>query len=208
MLCSGKQGIGVRPTHFHSRAFSARSRTSGPQRGLTMIEVLVTVTLIAILASIATPSFTSIIRNGRILGEANSFVGDLQLARAEAIKRGLPVILCPSSDGQTCLTGANANNWQVGWIMIADNDSSLSQTAGDTVIHVRNGWGGTDTFQAIPGATQVTYNREGFAVNLPAGGLVTFAARSTPVVASATRCVALNMVGRQTMQQSGTGACP
>jgi type IV fimbrial biogenesis protein FimT len=169
------------------------------------MEVLVAVTLLAILASIATPSFTDMIRRGRILGEANSFVGDLQLARAEAIKRGLPVMLCPSSNGTTCLT---TNTWQAGWIMIVDNDSSLSVTAGDTVIRVRGGWGGTDTFQATPTTTLLTYNREGFAVNLPAGGAVTFAAQSAPVAASATRCVALNMVGRQTLQQSGTGACP
>jgi len=206
MLYSGEQGIGLRPAHFHSRAFSARRRTFGPQRGLTLIEMLVVVTLIAILASFAAPSLTGITRSGRILSEASSFVGDLQLARAEAIKRGLPVILCPSLDGQTCRKDANANNWQVGWIMVADNDSSLTQTAGDTVIHVRVGWGGTDTFQvqATPplAPMQLTFNREGFALNLPGGG-VTFVAQSTPPVASASRCVTVNFVGRQTI-----GACP
>lgn len=176
------------------------------QTGFTLIELMVVVAIVAIMVAIATPSFVSLIQSNRVSAEVNSFAGDLQFARSEAIKQGIPVSVCASSDGKNCL---GANTWQSGWIVFSDVDGSGTVTAGDTVLRVRPAWKGGDTFAAAPSIVAVTYSRDGFA-NLPVaspGASIMLALRTAPVNAAATRCVSVNRVGHQTVLQGGKGAC-
>lgn len=176
------------------------------QTGFTLIELMVVVALVAILVAIATPSFVSLIQSNRVSAEVNSFAGDLQFARSEAIKQGIPVSVCASSDGKNCL---GSNTWQSGWIVFSDLDGSGTVTAGDTVLRVRPAWSGGDTFVAAPSIVAVTYSRDGFA-NLPVaspGASILLALRTAPVNAAATRCVSVNRVGHQTVLQGGKGGC-
>jgi len=76
----------------------------------------------------------------------------------------------------------------------------------DAVLRTRKGWTGGDTFVASPSLTVVSFSRDGFATNLPAG-TVTMPLRTSPVNANATKCVALNRIGRQVVQTPGTGSC-
>ncbi|MDQ0141644.1 GspH/FimT family pseudopilin [Cupriavidus necator] len=175
-------------------------------RGLTLVELMAVVAMVAILAAIGTPSFVALLRASRVDSEIQSMVGTLQLARSEAVKRGLPVSVCPSVNGTACL---GAGNWARGWIAFVDRNASGTVDAGppaDEVLHYRAGWSATDTL-TTPGAaaTFLTYNRDGFAV-LP-GGALTMALRTSPVAAEATRCIAINIAGRQTIQRAGEGAC-
>jgi type IV fimbrial biogenesis protein FimT len=61
------------------------------QRGLTIIELIVTVAILGILVSLAAPSFNSFIAKRRIEGVMNEFVTDLQYARSEAVQRNANV---------------------------------------------------------------------------------------------------------------------
>lgn len=174
--------------------------------GLTLIELVVVLAMVAILVVISFPSLVSLIQRNRVESEVNAMVSSLQLARSEAIKRGQAVSVCASSNGFRCL---NANVWSGGWLVFVDRDANgrIDTPADATdLVQFRAAWAGTDTFRATPSTAFVTYNRDGFAVNLP-GGAVTLAVRTEPVSVHATRCIALNMVGRQTVQKPGEGAC-
>jgi type IV fimbrial biogenesis protein FimT len=174
--------------------------------GFTLIELMVVVALVAILTMIATPSFVSLIQSNRVSAEVNAFAGDLQFARSEAIKQGVPVSVCASSDGKNCL-GTNA--WQSGWIVFADPDGSGSFTTGDTLLRKSPPWQGGDTFAAAPSISVVTYSRDGFAslpVASPSSSIL-LALRTAPVNANATRCVSINRVGHQVVLQGGKGGC-
>lgn len=85
------------------------------QRGFTLIELMVTITVLAVLLGIGIPSFRSMIENNRIAAASNDLVSALQLARSEAIKRGIPVVLCASSDQSSCST-ATSPVWINGWV--------------------------------------------------------------------------------------------
>lgn len=180
---------------FHKRRRSAAA-------GFTLIELLVVISLVAILTTLATPSLRDLIQRTRIATEVNSLVSDLQFARSEAIKRGLPVSVCASSDGSTCLT---ANTWNQGWIVFSDADGSATVNGTDAVLRIRKGWTSGDTFVASPSQVAVTFSRDGFATNVP--GTVTIALRTSPINSNATRCLMLNRVGRQAVQSPGVGAC-
>lgn len=101
--------------------------------GFTLIELIVTVAVAAIVMMIGVPSFREVISNNSLTSNANAFVAALNLARSEAIKRSMRVTLCSSADGATC---AVAGNYEQGWIVFADPNSNGAVDAGEPIIQV------------------------------------------------------------------------
>ncbi|MCD9005136.1 GspH/FimT family pseudopilin [Luteimonas sp. XNQY3] len=92
--------------------------------GFTLVELMVTVAVIAILSAVAVPAMTGLINRSRISGLTGEVVSALQLARSEAVRRNARVTLCPSADGLTC---TNSVDW-AGWIIEArDNATGTDQ---------------------------------------------------------------------------------
>ncbi len=172
--------------------------------GFTLIELMVVVALIALLSLVAAPSMQKVFKSNRVQTEAASFVGDLMLARTEAVRRGQSVSACVSSDGATCL---GANTWQSGWILFSDSAAACAGPASpDVPIRVRKAFNGTDTMVASLASTScVTFNREGFTNNLGTA-TVTFTLHTADNLQAATRCVAVDLGGRLTIQTAGQAA--
>ena len=70
--------------------------------GFTLIELMFTIVVLAVLLGIGVPNFRDFIRNSRMTAAANDLLADLNLARSEAVKRRVAVTLCKSDDGATC----------------------------------------------------------------------------------------------------------
>lgn len=168
--------------------------------GFTLIELLVFIAIVVIIMAIGTPSYQYVTNNNRMAGEINALLGDMQYARAEAIKQGLPVTVCPSTDGSSC-TGAKA--WQTGWIIFVDVNGNGTVDTGDTLLRKQRAFSGNDTFVA-DNVTAVTFNREGFA---PLGSIATMTLKDSTNSSKWRRCLAVNMVGRVAVQTPGTGNC-
>lgn len=83
-------------------------------KGVTLLELLITLSVISILLSLAAPSFKNLIAEVRLASVADELYSSLQLARTEAVKRAIKVEICPSVDGSSCLIG---NNWNSGWMV-------------------------------------------------------------------------------------------
>ena len=92
-----------------------------------MVELVVTVAVMAILAAIATPSMTAMINNSRVAGQTEELVASLQLARVEAIRRNARVTICAGSAG-ACSGSATWSNWTV-----FGRDNTLAVPADDVI---------------------------------------------------------------------------
>lgn len=84
--------------------------------GFSLIELMVTVAVLAITMAIAIPSFASIVNNNRLASEANALVGAIQYARSEAVRLNQRVALCQSANQTSC---SNNTLW-TGWIIYVD----------------------------------------------------------------------------------------
>jgi type IV fimbrial biogenesis protein FimT len=85
-------------------------------RGVTLLELMIAITVLAILAGIGIPAFSGILRANAIAAQANNLVSALTLARSEAMKRGIRVSVCPTQNGADCTA-----DWNDGWVVFTDD---------------------------------------------------------------------------------------
>ncbi|NID15467.1 GspH/FimT family pseudopilin [Luteibacter yeojuensis] len=91
-------------------------------KGFTILELIVTVTVLAVLMAIAVPTFRGTMRRAHLSDSVNTLVGDLQFARSEAAMRHKFVSVCRSLDGKACAT--DDSNYDVGYIVYAYDASA------------------------------------------------------------------------------------
>ena len=168
--------------------------------GFTMVELLTTIAIASILLTLAVPSFQYVTNSNRIASELNGLVGDLQFARAEAIKEGRTVTVCVSADGQNCLT--NATTWQSGWIVFSDPTNVGVHDPAETIFRVQKPFSSTDTYVASNNVSAITFNRDGYAVGIPNGTLITL--HDSTATSAWTRCLSINLSGELTTELFGT----
>ena len=92
--------------------------------GFTLIELVVTVLILAILITVGVPSFSDATLGSRLGSYANELMTSAYLARSEAMKRNRPVTLCTSTNGTSC---AVSGGWEQGWIVLEASTSTVIQ---------------------------------------------------------------------------------
>lgn len=170
------------------------------------MELMIVVAIGAILVALAVPSFKYVLNDNRMAGEVNDLVGDMQYARAEAVKEGSNVVVCASTTHTGCSGGAA---WQGGWIVYSDPDNNGTLEAGETILRVHSGFTSGDTFAPADGVTSsVQFSREGFAVGLnpAAAPALNFELHDSTNTSSYTRCLQISVVGALTTVPYG-GTC-
>lgn len=91
--------------------------SGSPQGGFSVIELMITVAIAAVLLALAVPNFRDALSRTRVAGTADELQSALSLARAEALKLKSPVTLCARATDSTCATGTS---WANGFLLFQD----------------------------------------------------------------------------------------
>lgn len=136
------------------------------ERGFTLIELMVTIALVAVMLVLAAPSFVTFQRNAQLTSAANSLLAALSAARAEAMKRQLRTFVVPGN------ATTASTNWADGWTVYVDVNSdaaagSLLMTNGTDVVVARqdplpSGVSITSSSFGLGGDAYVMFNGSGF----------------------------------------------
>lgn len=103
-------------------------------QGFTAIELMVVVSIVAILAAIAAPSFTPLIETWRVRAATEQLRSTLYYARSEAIKRGGRVVIQKLGNNGSCTTAVNTTDWDCGWFVCHDTNDNGSCGATEPVL--------------------------------------------------------------------------
>ena len=140
-------------------------------KGFTLIELMITISILGILLGVGLPSFVTFINNNKITSEANDLIYSFHMARSEAIKRGAEVRL-------VSVTGSD---WSGGWNLVADtnNDSDFADAAdilmqwealnGDGSLAIAATNSPTDTYVAFSSRGSLSPSNASFILTLEPG---------------------------------------
>ncbi|KAA3630432.1 MAG: prepilin-type N-terminal cleavage/methylation domain-containing protein [Proteobacteria bacterium] len=182
----------------------SRARRIGHTSGFTLLELIITLSVAAILLTIVVPAFAQLLAGTRITTAVNELLSVIHLTRSEAIKRHARATLCPSDNGISC---ANTAVWEHGWIAFVDSDSDRELDSDEVVLQLHAGFGNQLTIRS-GSRTRIIFRPDGIAV----GGLTgtyTFCHSSD---AAPPKALILSNPGRArvSLTRSGGGAlaCP
>ncbi len=131
-------------------------------RGFSLVELMITIAVIAILTVIAVPSFRDAIHRNQVSSASNALLGSLAYARAEAINRGQLVSMCPGSQAAGCTASATA--YEPGWIVYTYPAGAASANkayvAASSILLRATGAQAGVSIQSL-GTTVVTFGQQG-----------------------------------------------
>ncbi|EAR20897.1 GspH/FimT family pseudopilin [Nitrococcus mobilis] len=128
-------------------------------KGFTLIELMLTLAIVAMLLAVAVPSYRSFVQGNRAAAQANTLLRALAYTRSEAVKRATVITICRSSNQSSC-----GSAWADGWIVFNDVDQDGVLDAGtDTLLQAGDGLSGGSTLTA--GAGFVRYTASGAALD-------------------------------------------
>lgn len=151
-----------------------------------------------ILMAVAAPSLTTFMAGREVDNGSAALAASLRLARSEAIKRGMEVSVCPSTDGKACQTSPD---WTKGWLVFSDNnaDGVLAAGEGDLAIQsLRSNFHGVAAVAGAP--TVVSFFRNGILQTDASSFEFQIKAGST----SGAQLVCVNKQGRVSVKAGGS----
>ncbi|WP_428624072.1 GspH/FimT family pseudopilin [Sedimenticola sp.] len=126
------------------------------QSGVTLIELMIGVALMAVVLGLAVPGFQELIANNRLVTQTNNLVTAIHFARAEAAKRGLTVSIRVTDNADA------ANEWGKGWTIFIDANGDGLVTAGEE-IRASDSIPGTITMDSTGNISLYNFFANGFA---------------------------------------------
>lgn len=145
------------------------------QHGFTIIELMVTIAILGIMATLAAPSFRDTILSARVRSSASDLFDSVLLARSEAVKRNAVIEVVPSASG-----------WAGGW--------SVKRQSDGLVLQSREALDSINVTASASG--NLTFNLDG-RVTSNLRQIALYSASSTVVRA---RCINIDAAGRATIR--------
>lgn len=169
-------------------------------KGFTLLELMVTVGVAAILLSVGVPSFRGVIMDNRLVRDSNQFVASINLARSAAVRFQRNATICASANFNAAVPSCAATtDWSNGWIVWVDKDRDGATDANE-ILAAHPPIDDSTTFSSATAAL-FSYNARGFGAS-PADNLTMCDNRS----GETGRSIKVNNVGRTNVSRQVCGS--
>lgn len=167
-------------------------------RGFNLLELLVVLAIAGVLAALAGPAMGTFIQSNRLTAATNDFIGALNLARSEALRRGTNAGVCKSDNGSSC---TNTGTWSSGWLVFLDGDNNGPWTASDSLVRAHEALASGTAINVSAGPDAILYNRQGLVPAATGSGYAYIVCNSK---IGKSRTVAIGGAGRTSLSE---GTC-
>ena len=171
-------------------------------RGVTLIELLVTLAVAAIVVALGAPSFMRVLARHAIAAQAEELQDAVRIGRTEAMRRSGPAVLCRTEPADAGHCAGSGGSWQT-WLLFADTDRNGTFNAGDSLLR--------EHFEA---SRRMTVTSDAASIRFEATGIAHSDAGNTTIVLSPNdgdraqqRQVCVNTRG-EVVVVAGDAACP
>lgn len=163
-----------------------------------MIELMVAVAIAVILAAAAIPQYNRYVGATTIDAQVSAVVASMRLARSEALKRAIPVTICPSANPEaatpSCSNSDATLGWGTGWIVFTDLNVRGQVDGSDTVIRVQPRFANSGGMLPSNTAQIMSFNANGILIGVGANGFK-LPNKATPTEAANTRYLCVSETG-------------
>lgn len=177
------------------------------RRGFTLIEILVTLAIMAILVALGAPALRAFVVQRTVASQAAALADALRTARSEAIKRNQRITICntQAADAAVKTCASESLNWASGWLIFVDTDGDKALDEGETLLFVQQAFSPTGGLTVPKSKPAITFGPHGLAVanNASFAVLPNLSGAEASNTAN-TRCVRLAVSGRVRINE---GAC-
>jgi type IV fimbrial biogenesis protein FimT len=167
-------------------------------RGVTLVEMIISVAIAAILSGLAVPAMHGVLRRQRVNTSFRSLVESIHATRMLSIERQRRALLCPSRDGRHC---SGDSGWEHGWLVALDSNHDGQPDAQPQIVHAAQH--GVH-IQASRGRSRIYYHPDGSA---PGSNLTLRVCPVTDIPARVDAVVISN-VGRVRITRVDATPCP
>ncbi|MDH3640949.1 MAG: GspH/FimT family pseudopilin [Gammaproteobacteria bacterium] len=147
------------------------------QKGFTLLELMVTLVVVAVILGFGLPGFQQLVQNNRMTSAANDLLAALNVARSEAVKRATPVSVCASNNPTAPLPACSGVPGMNGWVVFVDNadtdgngvpDGNIIIEPGETILQTHPAL--DPTLTANSNGAYASFAATGFTRNVLAAG--------------------------------------